>query len=85
MNEAISGYLSHCRELNRLCTQNGWIDSDSIRWEVVDGDLVGPVIAVQFTEIVMEGAGCVAARVPCYGRMRITLDRDGNVQRAEPL
>ena len=29
----------------------------------------------------MEGAGCVAGRVPCYGRVRAELTEDGDVER----
>ena len=75
--ETVREWLRTSPELARLCTQNGWIDPDSIRAEVVehgpDGTLV---LAVCFEEIVVEAAGCVGTRVPCYGRVRIRLNGD---------
>lgn len=75
--EAVREWLRTSAALARLCTQNGWIDPDTIRAEVVDrwpdGSLV---LAVCFEEIVVEAAGCVGTTVPCYGRVRIRLDGD---------
>lgn len=80
---ALARYLTVSREIASLCTQNGWIDDATLALEVVergDGYLVA---AVTFEEIVMEGAGCVAGRVPCYGRVRATLGADGEVHALE--
>ena len=59
-------------ELASLCTQNGWIDNDTLRYEVLEEDANRWLLAVQFEEIIMEGSGCVAGRIPCYGRVRVT-------------
>ena len=78
-------YLRECREINVFCSQNGWIDSDTLRVEVVKRDGLSLIAAVTFEEILMEGAGCVAGRVPCHGRVRVRLTRDGDVEHLDPL
>lgn len=80
----IQDYLRECRELSRLCSQNGWIDNDTLEVEILESRPGGQVTAaVQFEEVIMEGAGCVAGRVPCYGQVRMQLDRAGNVLRLD--
>ncbi len=65
--------------LSRFCTQNGWVDSDSLRYEVRRRDRDRLYINVHFTEIVMEGAGCVAGRVECFGQLELEIDTAGGV------
>jgi hypothetical protein len=38
------------------------------------------LLAVTFEEVIMEGAGCIAGRVPCYGRVRVRLDARGRIE-----
>ncbi|HDO34263.1 MAG TPA: hypothetical protein ENH08_03985 [Chromatiales bacterium] len=71
-------YLATCRELSRFCSQNGWID-------VLERDGASLVAAVNFDEVLMEGSGCIAGRVSCYGRIRVTLDEQGDVRRMDLL
>ena len=78
-------YLHQCRELNTLCTQNGWIDNDSLRVEILERNGASILAVVTFEEIVMEGAGCIADRVACYGRVRAWLTETGDVQRLDIL
>ena len=78
-------YLQTCRELNALCTQNGWIDSDTLQVDVLDQGPASVLAAVTFEEILMEGAGCVAGRVSCYGRVKAHLGPAGDVERLEIL
>jgi len=59
------------RELSVLCSQNGWIDSDTICYEIVEQSNCLLILNVSFQEIVMEGSGCVAGRVACYGEVKI--------------
>ena len=73
-------YLARCRELNALCSQNGWIDNDTLAYEILERDGPDWTLKVTFEEVVMEGSGCVAARVPCYGRVRVRLDDAGEVR-----
>ena len=75
----IRDYLSQCRELNQLCSQNGWIDNDTLQIDVEGCDGVEARVAVDFTEVIMEGAGCVADRRECFGKLIITFDPAGAV------
>lgn len=72
-------YLLRCRELAALCSQNGWIDDETLTIDELDRERGSVTCAVTFEEVVMEGAGCVAGRVPCYGRVRLGLDGNGQV------
>ncbi len=76
----IRDYLTHCRELNRLCSQNGWIDNDTLQIEIESRDGAGTRVAVHFTEVIMEGGGCVADRRECFGKLIIAFDPDGAVR-----
>jgi len=75
----VQQYLRDCRELSRLCSQNGWIDNDTLKVEIVEERPGHVVAAVQFDEVIMEGSGCVAGRVPCFGQVRMRVDGSGNV------
>ncbi|HQU16491.1 MAG: hypothetical protein B7Z66_02175 [Chromatiales bacterium 21-64-14] len=76
----LNEYLATCRELAGFCTQNGWIDNDTLSVDVLERSDRALVAAVTFDEVVMEGSGCVADRVSCYGRVRVLLDPSGDVQ-----
>ncbi len=78
-------YLKTCRELNAFCTQNGWIDDDTLRVEVLENHRTSVLAAITFEEILMEGSGCVAGRVACYGRVRAHLSPAGDVEQLEIL
>lgn len=73
----LNEYLKNCPEITRFCSQNGWIDNTTLRTDIIERHADEAVVAVYFDEIVMEGAGCVAGTVPCYGRVRVKLDRQG--------
>lgn len=79
----IERYLMSCRELTAFCTQNGWIDNKSLRYEIIEQNDHHVIAFVQFDEILMEGSGYTAGRMPCQGRLRLTLDRYGQVIDAE--
>jgi hypothetical protein len=81
---SIRDILHSCHELTAFCTQNGWIDNASLRYEVEQQDARGVTVAVYFDEVVMEGAGCIAARVPCFGKVLLRLDEHGEVVCVEP-
>jgi hypothetical protein len=78
--DPIKDYLQHCREITAFCTQNGWIDNDSVKYEVLGSDENAAIISVEFLEILMEGSGCVADKVSCHGRLRLIFDNEGCVQ-----
>ena len=58
-------------ELASLCSQNGWIDDDTLSYEIIEEEADQWLLAVQFEEIIMEGSGCIAGRIPCYGRVKV--------------
>jgi hypothetical protein len=69
--------------INRFCTQNGWIDDDTLRYEVSSSEEGWTRINVYFTELVMEGSGCVADRVACFGQIDLRLDGGARVLEAK--
>ncbi|VAW72735.1 hypothetical protein MNBD_GAMMA15-1888 [hydrothermal vent metagenome] len=83
--ENIERYLMSCRELTAFCSQNGWIDTKSLYYEIIEQNDHHVIAMVQFEEILLEGSGSVAGRVPCQGRLRLTLDHYGGVSNAELL
>jgi hypothetical protein len=78
-------HLAACTEINALCTQNGWIDDETVVLDVVARGPDHLVASVEFEEIVMEGAGCVAGRIPCYGRVKASFAPTGEVNGIEVL
>jgi hypothetical protein len=83
--EHIERYLMACRELTAFCSQNGWIDNKTLDYEIIEQDDHHVLAFVQFEEILSEGSGRHTGRIPHQGRLRLTLDRYGQVQHAELL
>jgi len=81
--DAVERYLRTCRELSRFCSQNGWIDNDTLQFEILRQEKLFVLVNVQFDELLMEGAGCLTGRVSCYGQIRLYLDEAGHVWRSE--
>ncbi|MEW6354312.1 MAG: hypothetical protein AB1469_08475 [Pseudomonadota bacterium] len=86
--QPIKEFFAKTPKLAELCSQNGWPDPESLNVAVVDerpADAAGnseALCSVTFDEVVMEGSGCEAGRVSCWGRYRLKLDRQGNVRDA---
>lgn len=78
--QPLKSWLLSRNDLASLCSQNGWIDDDTLRVEIQSETPNQLTLNVHFEEIVMEGAGCVAARLPCFGRLAVTLNREGEYQ-----
>ena len=78
--QAIRDYFARTPRLSELCTQNGWPDPDTLTIEVIgrDGDAV--LCSVSFDEVIMEGAGCVAGRIGCWGQYKVRVAADGAVE-----
>ncbi|MHB8254032.1 MAG: hypothetical protein ACYDEV_10140 [Acidiferrobacter sp.] len=79
---AIDRYFTQTPLLALLCSQNGWPDNDSLKVEVLERTSGTALCSVSFEEILVEGAGCVAGRVACWGRFRVEWDAAGCVTRA---
>ncbi|BAU47145.1 hypothetical protein SVA_0564 [Sulfurifustis variabilis] len=75
----LEDYFARTPRLAELCTQNGWPDPETLRVEVLDRDGDALLCSVSFEEVIMEGAGCVAGRVDCWGRYRVSQGDDGDI------
>lgn len=76
-------FFSSSPELARLCTQNGWPDPASMHIDLLEETDTYVVCAVNFDEVIMEGSGCEAGRVACWGRFRLPLNQHGEITTAE--
>lgn len=81
--DPICDLLTTVPELAELCTQNGWIDNDTLAYEIIAENASEVLLAVTFEEVVMEGAGCIADRKPCYGRVKLIRRENGDITRFE--
>lgn len=81
----VARYLMSCRELTAFCSHNGWIDDNTLDYEIIERNDRYVIAFVKFEEVITESAGRVAGRIPCQGRLRLTLDRYGEVSHAELL
>lgn len=76
---AIAQLLETSNQLNAFCTQNGWIISDSIAYEILERYSDHLLIYVTFLESIMEGSGCQCDQKSCYGRLRLNLGVDSHI------
>jgi hypothetical protein len=81
----IETYLKSCVELARFCSQNGWIDSNSVRYQVIREFGNEIIIEIEFDEMLQAGTDTVVERIPCRGQLHLLTDRYGHVVRAEVL
>ena len=81
----IEQYLMSCRELKAFCSQNGWIDNNTLCYEILEENDHHIIAFVQFEEIIMESSGGITGRIPCQGKLCLTLDHYGQVSQAELL
>lgn len=84
MNQkALADFFATTPRLAELCTQNGWPDPASLKVSVIENKPDEALCAVSFDEVVMEGSGCEAGRVPCWGKIRLRFTPEGNVAATE--
>lgn len=76
---AITQVLQTSNELSAFCTQNGWIISDSIAYEILERHSNRLLIYVTFLESIMEGSGCQCDQKSCYGRLWLNLNVKGEI------
>lgn len=76
---AITQVLETSNELSAFCTQNGWIISDSIAYEILESHSNRLLIYVTFLESIMEGSGCQCDQKSCYGRLWLNLNAKGEI------
>lgn len=77
--ETIDRWLKSNTLISDFCSQNGWIDNDTLRYEVRDRDDRALRVNVYFTEVIMEGSGCVADRVERFGQVELEVDDQDKV------
>jgi hypothetical protein len=83
-HETIARFLCSCRELMRLTGQHGWVDGDTLTFEVIEDRPEAAIVAVSFVEVVTEaGSGAQAERLVRSGRLRLHFDEAGEVVRCE--
>lgn len=80
----IEEYLRRCRELNAFCSENGWIDNDTLRWKVIAEHNDWIEVTVIFNEVTTQGGGCVARHIECFGRLRLQLNSTGEIIGGQP-
>jgi hypothetical protein len=85
LRQNIERYLMSCRELTAFCSQNGWIDNKTLHYEIIQQDDHQIIADVQFEEILLEASGRQDSRICCQGRLRLLLDRYGQVTEIELL
>jgi len=81
----IEKHIRSCSELSRFCSRNGWIDGNSLRFSIVLESVNEIFVEVHFDEVLMEGAGKTATRIPCSGQLHLQIDQYGRVIRTEAL
>jgi hypothetical protein len=83
-HETIARFLCSCRELMRLTGQHGWVDGDTLTFEVIEDLPEAAIVAVSFVEVVTEqGSSEKAERLVRSGRLRLHFDAAGDVVRCE--
>lgn len=78
-NDPIMSFLQTANVLTAFCTQNGWIISESINYEILEREQNSVLVYITFLESIMEGSGCQCDQKSCYGRMQLMLDDAGEV------
>ena len=75
-------YLSQCGELRSFCNHGGCIDISSLSFQFVESEPHSALVELEFDEIVPLGRNRIAARQPCFGRLRLFFDESGGVESA---
>lgn len=81
--KSLTDFFATTPKLAELCSQNGWPDPDSLKVSVIENKPDEALCAVSFDEVVMEGSGCEAGRVGCWGKIRVKLNPQGEPIAAE--
>ncbi len=77
--QTVQDYFATTPRLAELCSQNGWPEPESLQIDILEQGSDEVVCTVSFNEVVMEGAGCEAGRVPCWGRYRLKFTAQGKI------
>lgn len=85
LEQNVRRFLWEWPGLNVFCTQNGWIDNDTLWFEIQSRRTNEVTVAVKFIEILMEGSGCVADRRECFGKLRLRLGENNEIVGVEVI
>lgn len=77
--KSVDNFFQTTPRLTELCTQNGWPDPQSLHVDLLAQTADELSCSVTFDEVIMEGAGCEAGRVPCWGRYRVKLNPQNKI------
>jgi hypothetical protein len=77
--------LRSCRELGALCTRDGWIDEDTLHYQILQRSDREVLVLVQFEEVVTENSGYRSRRIARGGQVRLHLDHYGEVVRVQVI
>ncbi|HSG10610.1 MAG TPA: hypothetical protein VLB10_02565 [Gammaproteobacteria bacterium] len=80
---SLETFLVSCRELSRFCSQNGLIDNQSLRYNIILETGNELFVEVEFDELLLECANRDGERIPCRGQLHLYLDNNGQVTRTE--
>ncbi len=84
-SDSLLNFFACTADLTAVCTQNGWPDPASLHVEILEQRPGELLCAVAFEEVIMEGSGCCAGRIGCWGRYRVELNAAGTIARAEAV
>ncbi len=77
--QPVTDFFETTPRLAELCTQNGWPDPETLKVELLEQTSDQLLCSVAFDEVIMEGAGCEAGRISCWGRYRVMLNAENKI------
>lgn len=83
--EFLLDFFAGTSSLTAICTQNGWPDPETLRVNVLEQGPNELLCEVAFEEVIMEGSGCCAGRIECWGKYRVHLDASGSIIKADAV
>lgn len=84
LEDKIADYLSSCRELANLIDSGGWLDTDSLEFEIVNNAEREVTVAVRFVEVVTNAYGGPVERLDRQGYLVLALDAYGDIAGVRP-
>ena len=84
LEDKIADYLSSCRELSHLIDSDGWLETDSLEFEIVRNSEREVTVALRFVEVVTKAYGGPVERVDRQGYLILVLDAYGDIVGVRP-
>ena len=70
----IDRYLQSSDDLSAFCTQNGFVDPQTLHFDVLSHHEGWVIVAVEFMEVVEADSREHLSNRPCFGRLELRLD-----------